>query len=345
MNLKKRVMNRLMGKNVDMTPVGSTTTYGMVELMEKCGAARPLADRDPVAMARLAIAGLQYAGFEWVKAMGWDITAISEAFGCTLGKPAIDLQYYIKASPFGDDIEGLDYPANFLQRGRFPAYREQFRILREELGAEVAIFGLCEGPFTCAANLVGVERLMKWTFKAPDKLQRVLEITKKAELDVIDFAFDCGADYYCISEPTSGPSLLSPRMWGKFVQPVITDIVGHAKGPVTLHICGNTDSIIPMMCDTGVVGISIEEKAELKKAVEIAHRKGVRVFGNVATATTLFSGTPQQCYREAYSALENGTDFLTPGCGVAPQTPLKNIRQMQTARNDFFANPSLTRHS
>jgi len=341
MNLKKRVMNRLLGKPVDIVPVGSTTTYGMVELMQKCGAARPLADRDPVAMAKLAIAGLEYAGFEWVKAMGWDITAISEAFGCTLRKPAIDLQYSIKSSPFGgdskgDDLEGLDYPSDFLQRGRFPAYKEQFRILRSEIGAEVALFGLCEGPFTCAANLVGIERLMKWALKAPHKINRVLEITKQAEIDVINFAFDCGADYYCISEPTSGPALLSPRLWGKIVQPLITDIVRHAKGPVALHICGNTDAIIPMMCDTGVAGISIEEKADLKQAVEIAHAKGVRVFGNVATATTLFSGTPQQCYQEARKALENGTDFLAPGCGVAPQTPLVNILQLQAARNDFF---------
>ncbi|MHC4180638.1 MAG: uroporphyrinogen decarboxylase family protein, partial [Planctomycetota bacterium] len=229
-------MNRLLGKDVDMTPVGSTTTYGMVELMKKCGAARPLADRDPVAMAKLAIAGLEHAGFEWVKAMGWDITAISEVLGCTLGEPAIDLQYYIKASAFGDDIDGLDYPSNFLQRGRFPVYKEQFRILQAEIGAEVAVFGLCEGPFTCAANLVGAERLLKWTYKAPDKVHRVLEITKQAEIDVINFAFDCGADYYCISEPSSGPSLLSPRMWREFVQPVLTDIVGQAKGPVVLHI-------------------------------------------------------------------------------------------------------------
>ena len=92
-----------------------------------------------------------------------------------------------------------------------------------------------------------------------------------------------------------------------------------------------------MMCDTGVVGISIEEKADLMQAVKIAHAKGVRVFGNVATATTLFSGKPQQCYQEAWEVLENGIDFLAPGCGVAPQTPLENILQLQTARNDYFA--------
>ena len=54
-----------------------------------------------------------------------------------------------------------------------------------------------------------------------------------------------------------------------------------------------------MMCDTGIAGISIEEKADMKAAVEIAHKKGVKVFGNVATATTLFSGTPRDVYKEA----------------------------------------------
>ena len=81
---------------------------------------------------------------------------------------------------------------------------------------------------------------------------------------------------------------------------------------------------------------SIEEKADLKRAVEIAHRYGVKVFGNVATATTIFSGTPEEVYREAIVALENGTDFLCPGCGIAPGSPLENIVQMKKARDDFF---------
>ncbi len=67
-------MRRLAGKEVDMTPVGSTTTYGVVELMKKCGAERPLADTDPKAMAELALAGPKYLGWEWIKGWGWDIT-------------------------------------------------------------------------------------------------------------------------------------------------------------------------------------------------------------------------------------------------------------------------------
>ncbi|MEJ2588686.1 MAG: uroporphyrinogen decarboxylase family protein [Deltaproteobacteria bacterium] len=130
---------------------------------------------------------------------------------------------------------------------------------------------------------------------------------------------------------------MRPKFFENFVLPVLKEVVDRAKGPVVLHICANTDSIIDLMCDTGAAGISIEEKADMKRAVEIAHQKGVKVFGNVATATTLFNGTPEQVYQEATQALENGTDFLCPGCGVAPPTPLENILQIKKARDDYFS--------
>lgn len=335
MNLKERFMNQFEGKSVDMTPVGCTTTYGMVDLMKKCGAERPLADTDAQAMATLSLAA-EHAGFEWVKAMGWDITPMSEVFGCILGVPKIDLQYCIKGHPFSESLDGLEYPANFTEKGRFPVYKEQFKILKEKVGNEKVIFGESEGAFTCAANLVGTENFMKWTFKKKAQVEQVLEITKLAMIDVINFAFENGADYYVMAEPTAGPALMSPKMFNKFLVPVLKEIVEKSNGPLCLHICGNTDLIIPLMCETGIKGISIEEAADMKKAVEIAHANDVRVFGNVATATTLFMGTPEECYKESIQALENGTDFLCPGCGIAPGSPLENLLQLKKARDDFF---------
>lgn len=336
MTLKRKFMDRLLGKSDDGALCGCTTTYGVVDLMKKCGHERPFADTDPVSMAELALAGPNYAGFEWVKAMGWDITALSEVLGCTLGQPKIDSQYYIRSHPFAENLDGLDCPSDFVQRGRFPAYRQQFRILKDKIGDDLAIFGETEGPFTAAANLVGSEQFMKWTHKRVDDVFKVLDVTKRAAVEAINFAFDNGADYYVLAEPTSGPALMSPKSWGKFMLPMLREIVDASKGPLVLHICGNTDPIVSLMCDSGVAGISIEEKADLAKAVEIAHAKGVRVFGNVATATTLFMGSPEECYDEAVAALENGTDFLTPGCGIAPMTPLENINQMRKARDDFL---------
>ncbi len=335
MNLKERFMNQLEGKTVDMTPVGCTTTYGMVDLMKKCNAERPLADTDPEAMTTLALAG-ELAGFEMVKAMGWDITAMSEAFGCGLGIPQIDLQYCIKEHPYAESLDGLEYPSDFLSKGRFPIYKKQFEMLKAEVGDEKVIFGESEGAFTCGANLVSTENFMRWTFKRKKDVEKVLEITKLAMIDVINFAFENGADYYVMAEPTAGPALMSPKMFKKFVVPILSEIVEKTNGPLVLHICGNTDLIIPLMCETGVKGISIEEDANMKEAVKIAHENGVKVFGNVATATTLFMGTPEESYKEAFAALENGTDFLCPGCGIAPGSPLENLLQLKKARDDFF---------
>jgi [methyl-Co(III) methanol-specific corrinoid protein]:coenzyme M methyltransferase len=336
MTLKERFMNQLTGKKVDMTPVGCTTTYGVVDFMKKCGYERPLADTDPGAMTELGYAGYQHGGFEWVKAMGWDILPLSEAFGCELGTPKIDLQYSVKGHPYAEGVDNLTYPSNFLEKGRFSVFKENLKLLKKKVGEELAMFGESEGAFTCAANLVGTELFMRWCMKKPDMVFKVLEVTKQAAIAAANFAFDHGADYYTYAEPTSGPALLSPRLWEKFVLPIEKEIASKVKGPVVLHICANTDPIIELMCETGVVGISIEEKADLKRAVEIAHKKGVKVFGNVATATTLFSGTPDEVYKEAIKTLENGTDFLCPGCGIAPRSPLENILQLKKARDDFF---------
>ena len=337
MELKKRFMQRLARQPVDMTPVGCTTAYGVVALMEKCGAERPLADVDPQAMAELSLAGYRYAGFEWVKAMGWDITSVSQALGCGLKAPAIDIPYAVEVHPFAESLDGLDCPDDLLTRGRFPVFKEQFRLLREQVGDRLVIFGMSEGPFTCGANLVGTEKFMKMTIRSPRDVQRVLEVSVAAVSKAAAFAFANGADYYCIAEPTSGAALMNPRTWERLVLPALQKLTAEADGPIVMHICGNTDTLIPLMCKSGVAGISIEEKTDLKSAVEIAHQAGVSVFGNVSSSTTLFMGTPQACYDEAWRCLENGVDFLTPGCGIAPSSPLENVLQLRRARDAYFS--------
>jgi [methyl-Co(III) methanol-specific corrinoid protein]:coenzyme M methyltransferase len=335
MNLKERFLNQLTGRNADMVPVGCTTTYGVVAFMKASGFERPLADTDPEAMTGLSYAGHQHGGFEWIKAMGWDITALSEALGCRLGAPAMDLPLSIRNHPFADSLQDLAFPEDFLDRGRFPVYRKHLELLRKKANDKLVIFGETEGAFTCAANLVGVEQLLKWCLRKPDSVLQVFEVTKRAAIAAANFAFQNGADYYVFAEPTSGPALLGSALFEKFVLPLESEIISEIRGPVVLHICGNTDSIVEAMCDTGAAGISIEEQTNLKKAVETAHTKGRKVFGNIANAT--LGRTPNEVYSEASMALQNGTDFLCPGCGLSPNIALENILQLKRARDDFFA--------
>lgn len=343
MNCKERVLRRLNGQEVDMTPVGSTTTYGCVSFMKICGCTRPAVDTDPKALALMAIAGHTVGGFDWIKAMGSDITAVSETLGCKVESLAQDAPYVIASHPYAEgNVDDLDCPDDLLSRGRLPAYKEQFRILRETCGKDLAIYGASEGPFTAAANLLDVVVMMKYTLRAPEKVEKVLQVTTEAVIRFAKFAAENGADYYTIAEPTSSPSLLSPKHWERFVSPCIKRLVKESPIPVVLHICGNTEPILELMCSTGVAGISIEEKTRMEKAVEIAHARNTRVFGNVATASTLFSGAPETCKAECLAALEKGTDFLAPGCGIGPNSPLENVLQMRRARDEFFKQPAFT---
>ena len=339
MNLKERVLNRLQGKSVDITPVGSTTTYGCVCFMKGCNVTRPAVDTDPKALALMALAGHYMGGFDWIKAMGSDITAVSHTLGCEVKSMAQDSPYVITSHPYAEkSVDELDVPDNLLSLGRLPAYKEQFRILRD-YSDTLAIYGASEGPFTAAANLMDVVNLMRCTIKKPETVEKILQVTTETLVRFVKFAAENGADYYTMAEPTTSPDLFSPKFWQRFVAPCIKRIVDESPIPIVLHICGKTDPIIGMMCDTGVAGISIEEKADMKKAVEIAHAKGVTVFGNVATASTLFTGTPEEVYAESTAALENGVDFLCPGCGIGPNSPLDNIIQLRRARDARFDQP------
>lgn len=342
MKLKERVMRRLAGLETDITPTGCTTAYAAMELMRLGRCERPLADTDPQTMAALSLAGHKQAGFDWIKAMGWDITCISEALGCTLGTPKIDTPYFIASHPFAErSVDELECPADFLQKGRFPLFKKQFRLLREQVGDDMAIFGMSEGVFTCAGNLLGTAPLLRATLKDATTVEKALGVTEEALIKTINFAFSNGADYFCVADPSSGSELLSPRAWLRFVAPVYKRIVKAVQGPLVLHICGNVDILLEAMCDTGVAGISLEEKSDLGKALEIAHARGVKVFGNVSSSSTLFMGSPEACYAEAIKALEQGVDFLAPGCGIAPASPMENILQLRRARDKFFKQPRM----
>ncbi len=343
MNLKERFLKRLKGEETDIVPVGSITTYGCVAFMKGCGCTRPAVDTDPKALALMAMAGPAMGGFEWVKAMGSDITAASELLGCKVQSLAQDSPYVIASHPYADrPVSELDCPDDLLSRGRMPAYKAQFALLRDLCRDRFAVYGASEGPFTCACNLMEVTILMRAIRRHPENVETILQVTTEALCRMVRFAAENGADCYCMAEPTTTPDLLSPKDWARFVQPCIRRIAKESPIPVVLHICGKTDPIIPLMCDSGVAGISIEEKADLRAAVATAHGKGVRVFGNVATASTLILGTPEECYAESRAALENGVDFLAPGCGIGPNSPLENVLQMRRARDDRFGLPAFT---
>ena len=97
-----------------------------------------------------------------------------------------------------------------------------------------------------------------------------------------------------------------------------------------LHICGDSAPIIPYMFDTGVTGLSIEEKVDSYKAVEIGQKRGCLV-GNVGCAFPLFKGKPEDVTAAAQKSRDAGFNVISAGCGVPIGTPADNIRALVKA--------------
>ncbi len=106
--------------------------------------------------------------------------------------------------------------------------------------------------------------------------------------------------------------------------------LGDLKGNTVLHICGDSEHIIPYMYDTGVTGISVEEKVDSYRAKEVSKNRGA-IIGNVGCSFPLFKGKPEDVIAAAQKSRDAGFNSISAGCGVPIGTPDENIRALVRA--------------
>jgi [methyl-Co(III) methanol-specific corrinoid protein]:coenzyme M methyltransferase len=88
------------------------------------------------------------------------------------------------------------------------------------------------------------------------------------------------------------------------------------------------------MAATGATAYNFDEGVDPHAARANLAGK-VRLTGYVPTVKALLNGAPEDVYRSARECLDAGVDLLTPGCALAPHTPLVNIAAMVEALRDW----------
>jgi len=334
--LKTRFLAALEGKPVDKVPVCSVTQTGIVELMDEVGAPWPEAHTNPELMAKLAIANHELSGLEAVR-LPYCLTVLVEAMGCEINMGTKNRQPSVTAHPYPKSLEGAAIPADLLQRGRIPAVLEAIKIVREKVGPDVPIIGGMEGPITVASDLVSVKSFMKWSIKKTDLFEQALDLATEAAIIYANAMVEAGADVIAIADPVASPDLMSPDSFKQFLQARLQKFSASVNSVTVLHICGNVTKILSYMADCGFEGLSVEEKiGSPKKAKEVIGDRA-RFIGNISSPFTLLPGPIDKIKAEAKLALEEGVDVLAPGCGIAPMTPLENIKAMVAARDEYYA--------
>ncbi|MDG6243526.1 MAG: methylcobamide:CoM methyltransferase MtaA [Methanolobus sp.] len=336
MNMKERLLKALKGEEVDKVPVLSVTQTAIVELMDQTGAAWPEAHSDAQMMADLAVASYEVCGLEGVRAP-YCLTVLAEAMGCTVNMGTKNRQPSVTDHPYPKGVDDLKMPENLLATGRIPAVLEAMKIMREKVGDEVPIIAGMEGPVTLASDLASVKKFMKWSIKAPEDLNTILDFSCDACIEYANALFDAGADVVSVPDPVASPDLMSPDSFDKVLKPVLQKFADNVKGPMILHVCGDVTPILEMMAECHFESISIEEKVKDLKGAKAKVAGKVTICGNISSPFTLLAGDEAKVKADATRALEDGIDVLAPGCGIAPDTPVANLKSLVQARDEYYA--------
>ncbi len=230
-------------------------------------------------------------------------------------------------------------PDDFLSRGRIPEVLEAVRILKREVGDEVAVMGNVVGPFSIVANMVAITNALKASFKKADQLIALLDVAEQAGTLLGNALIDAGADIIVIEDMMASIDVISPPIFESLCQPYEKKQIEGLGGrvPTIMHICGRLNPIMAKVAETGVTAISVEPSVDAVAAVEVlkAFDRPIPLIGGVDAVTTLFSGTPDDVRTDVQKALDAGYAMIAPGCSIPPAATTEVLRMMVTATEDY----------
>ena len=298
-----------------------------IEFMEKTRSFWPDAHRDPELMAKLAMAPVKYSCFN-VYVVPFGITYEAEAFGAYV-------KYGSKTAPPTvikpvDDVSKIKIPNDPLT-SPLDIVAKATKIIKENDNTRPVIESM-SGPFTAIAQALGIPKTIRYLMSNDDELNTILDEATKFLVELYNSLIEFGGDIIVILEPVS--SLIGPKRFEKLSKPYIKKLINKVKVPVILHICGNATPLLENVLQISPNAFSFDHNTNLKEAVNILKGK-VLLVGNIDPVNVLWRGTKEEIYEKTKKALEEGIDIPAPGCGLAIETPIRNLDIFCKAVNDY----------
>lgn len=258
-----------------------------------------------------------------------------EDFGA---KPVYDGKGY-SAAPIIEDPENLSgLKAPSFEPGTRMGNRLEIlrRIAAKEKGNRY-IFGICIGPLTEFCNARSVEEAMCDLLSDEETACKAIDIFFQNGMRFIDAQLAAGADGIQIVEPCC--SLIAPELYARRILPYHTQMVERIQrsgGFARLHICGDTNLLIPYTLSTGTHILDVDSAVDMKKAAAQLGPQQV-LCGNLDPSAEVLGGKPEDFgpkVRRIYEQTGNRT-ILAAGCDVPPDTSEENIRAFYQACVDL----------
>ena len=241
------------------------------------------------------------------------------------------------------DLENYDVGRVIADMKRDHYYQRtlvQMKRMRELVGEETMIGGGFFGPFTLAAQMLGVEDFMiEMMDGEEDELRSAVDFCVEIVAAYLEDLIDNGLDLITIPEPVASGDLIRPADFEKYVLPADVKVKERLAGRCSsclIHICGRTDKLVAPVA-AARMGVFSVDSIDLVRAQEDAAGR-CALFGNLNPALILAEKSTAEVYRISRELCEQMKPFggfiLAPGCDLAPNIPLENLQEMARAARD-----------
>lgn len=296
---------------------------------------------NPRLMADCVLAAYRAFGYDGVQ-LSLGVAAEAEALGSRTHQPEDGLPAVV--APLLQcpaDLTALRLP-NPERDGRLGMFAEAVAHVSAAVGREAWIIATLRGPLLMATQLRGIEHMLIDLIERPAWAQELFAFTTQVGIVCGRALLQAGAHAIAIGEATSSPEFISPAMYRQHVADHQRQLVEglHAAGCETtiMHICGQTEPIIPDVAATGTDVMDIDWQVDPARALELAGPR-MALRGNIDPVGALLDGTPELVEQRVNELLTRvagrGRLLLSSGCDVPPNTPPENIRALVQAGRRF----------
>ena len=319
----ERTVAFLKGENVDRYPFHPilmrwASKYAGIRYRDFC--------LDPHSKCEAMILCARKFDIDWVTVLS-DPWAEASAFGIQVDYPddslPVDRGGHLPDAITASKIEHYNPLDNLRCNNRLKEIDE----FRKEAG-DLFIVGWVEGPVAEYVDLRKASEASVDFYLEPEAVEKAMDVIIESAIEFISLQVKAGA--HCIGIGDAFCSQIGPDLYNHFAfnrQKTMVEHIHNLGALAKLHICGNTEAILPSMIATGADIIDIDHL--VPSMSEFVSMLGpYQVFSGKADPVTIIqNGTPALIEKTVNDDLvqANGRCIISAGCEITPGTAEENM--------------------
>lgn len=232
-----------------------------------------------------------------------------------------------------DDVVNLKNPDVFKAKRTLDRIKAGEELSKKTQG-NVPIIGWIEGPLAEACDLAGIEKMMMQLMMDPDFTNRLMDKCMVTAKDFAKAQIEAGCEIIGMGDAVC--SQIDVDTYNTYVRERHLELISFIHdlgGKVKLHICGDTNHLLPSYKDFGIDILDLDWQVDIGHARSVLG-ENVILCGNI-NPVTVQNKTHDEVFQLCRSLVEkhkNERYIFSAGCEITALTAPENLKAMNEAR-------------